>query len=159
MRFLPTGTLAMTMALAGCAGLSRADIGTLRYDVGRGSRGDIELVVPDMLARYGYEMDQRRDTGRRLYFQTAWLHREPFEDEDRCDIDCRTRITVEARRAGNEFYSVTLRAENAAFEVRPTAGESGRWVPYPATEMFRAHVTELTEEIGMQIDAGVRGYP
>jgi len=154
MRLLHANTLAAFVVVAGCASLPRAAIETLRYDVGRGSRSDIESVVPDMLARYGYRMDQRRDTGRRMYYQTAWLHREPFEDEDRCAINCRSRIIVEARRMGVRFYSVTLRAENSAFEVAPGGTET--WGSYPATEMFREHVTELAEEIGMKIDAGVR---
>lgn len=159
MRLLHANTLAMVVVVAGCAGLPSAALETLRYDVGRGSRGDIESVVPDMLARYGYRMDQRRDTGQRMYYQTAWLHREPFEDEDRCAIDCRSRIIVEARRMGVRFYSVTLRAENSVFEVGAAPGATETWVSYPATEMFREHVTELAEEIGMKIDAGVRrGY-
>lgn len=156
MRLFHACTLATLVTVASCAGLPRAGSETLRYDVGRGTRSDIASVVPDMLARYGYRMNQVRDTGRRIYYETAWLHREPFEDEDRCAIDCRSRVIVEARRMGREFYSVTLLAENSVFEVGTAPGATETWVSYPATAMFLEHVTELMEEIRMEIDAGVR---
>jgi hypothetical protein len=146
--------------LAGC-GSASLPRDVLRFDVGRGSRGDIELVIPEMLVRHGYAIQQRRDTGSMLYYETAWLNREPFEDEvKQCELECRTRIIVEARRQGGEIFSVTLRAENT-FRQEPSMitpiGEAV-WNPFPPTEKFREHIDKISTDIGDRIDAGVRVF-
>jgi hypothetical protein len=150
----------LVVALIGCAPASlQRDV--LRHDVGRGTRGDIEQVVPELLIRAGYAMQQRRDTGTLLYYETAWHVREPFEDEvEQCALDCRSRIIVEARRQGGDLYSVTLRAENSSLTA-PASEQSGAapvWAPLLPTERFREHVSELSAAISLRIDAGVRVF-
>lgn len=146
------GALALAAALAGCASASlQRDL--VRVDVGRGTRPDIERAVPEMLNRHGYRMQDRRDTGNLLYYETAWLNRAPLEDEaDRCPEECRTRIVVEARERGSAIYAVSLRVENMALVV----AESTQWVALPPSAMFRDHIDELTSAIALEIDAGVR---
>jgi hypothetical protein len=147
-------------ALVGC-GSASLPRDVVRFDVGRGSRGDIELVIPETLIRHGYAIQQRRDTGTLLYYETAWLNREPFEDEvEQCALECRTRIIVEARRQGGDIYSVTQRAENTFLEAPSMASSTGEpvWNPLPPTEKFREHIGQITEGISMRIDAGVRVF-
>jgi hypothetical protein len=146
--------------LAGC-GSASLPRDVLRFDVGRGSRGDIERAIPEMLIRHGYAIQQQRDTGSLLYFETAWLNREPFEDEaGLCSLECRTRIIVEARRQGGEIYSVTLRAENTFLQQPSMITPIGEqvWNPLPPTEKFREHINEISTDIGDRIDAGVRVF-
>lgn len=145
---------------AGCAGAS-LQRGILRHDVGRGSRGDIQSFIPETLIRHGYHIQQHRDTGTLIYYETAWLHREPFEDEvEACASECRSRIIVEARRRGGNLFSVTLRAENAVLAESSGLEPSGNavWTPLPPTDRFREHVGELSTAIAMRIDAGVRVF-
>ena len=150
------GLLALAVAACAPASLQR-DV--LRHDLGRGSRGDIEAIIPELLVRAGYTIQQRRDTGSLLYYETAWHVREPFEDEvQTCTLDCRSRIIVEARRQGGELYSVTLRAENSALTQGAAAGAEPVWTALVPSPLFREHVSELSESIGMRIDAGVRVY-
>jgi hypothetical protein len=158
-RRLPaSGLLIVVLTTCAPASLQR---GVLRHEVGRGSRGDIELTVPELLIRAGYAIQQRRDTGSLLYYETTWHSREPFEDEiDQCALGCRSRIIVEARRQGGNLYSVTLRAENAFLDrsLDPDPSMASVWVPFPPGERFREHVSELSAGIGMRIDAGVRVF-
>jgi hypothetical protein len=123
-------------------------------DVGRGTRGDIGTFVPQALSRYGYAVANFRETPTLIYFETAWEHRAPFEDEVEAGAEeCRTRILVEARKGGADFYSVTLRVENSALTM---SLDDERWVPMEATKMFDEHVDEIVSVIQMNIDAGVR---
>lgn len=150
----------VALGIGACAPASlQRDV--LRHDLGRGTRGDIELVIPELLIRAGYTMSLRRDTGALLYYETAWHVRKPFDDEvDQCSIECRSRIIVEARRQGGELYSVTLRAENSSL-VRPSTAnptDDAVWMPLLPTPQFRDHVSELSSAIGMRIDAGVRVF-
>jgi hypothetical protein len=139
------------MAAIGCAGASlNRDI--LRHDVGRGTRSDIQLTVPEMLIRHGYAVREFRDTRSLIYYETAWLHREPLADEvNDGAVERRTRIIVEARLSG-ATYAVNLRAENQV--LGPSAG--AEWIGAPASDMLRNHVREISSAIGLRIDAGVR---
>jgi hypothetical protein len=111
-----------------------------------------------MLIRAGYTIQQRRDTGSLLYYETAWHVREPFDDEVlQCTRECRSRVIVEARRQGGELYSVTLRAENSSL-VQSDPAADAVWTPLVPGERFREHVSGLSESIGMRIDAGVRVF-
>jgi hypothetical protein len=146
--------------LAGC-GSASLPRDVVRVDVGRGSRGDIELVIPEQLVRHGYTIQQRRDTGTLLYYETAWLNRQPFEDEvEQCRLECRTRIIVEARRQGGEIFSVTLRAENSFLDQPTGVLATGEpvWTALPPTEKFREHINKISTDIEDRIDAGVRVF-
>ena len=68
------------------------------------------------------------------------------------------RIIVEARRQGGDVFSVTLRAENSALVQGADSGSEPVWTPLIPSPLFREHVSELVESIGMRIDAGVRVF-
>jgi hypothetical protein len=125
----------------------------IQVDVGRASRFDVLNKVESLLNREGYTVQERRDTGSLIQLATSWTTREPFEDEAaRGAIECRTRVMVEARRQGNDIFAVVLRAENSAL----TDDAAGVWQALPPSEMFRGHVRELSNELALEIDAGVR---
>ncbi len=146
-RALPA--LAAGVFLAGCGGSLSRDT---RSGIGRATLTDIELNVPQVLADHGYSVSQRRQTGRRIYYETSWLYREPFEDEaDRGVEDVRTRFIVQGRRGGSDFYDVEIKAENFVRGVSPSA----EWTPLSSPD-FQEHVRSVSDELIMNMNAGVR---
>jgi hypothetical protein len=142
--------LALLLPLAsGCALQSNL----IQMEVGRASRFDVLNRVEALLTREGYVVQERRDSGSLIQLATSWTTRQPFEDEaDRGATEARTRITVEARRQGNDIFAVVLRAENSVL----TDTDAGVWKALPPTDMFRGHIRELSSALALEIDAGVR---
>jgi hypothetical protein len=137
--------LAAVLLASGCAAAGNL----VRYDVGRATRFDILDKVERTLTREGYTVQERRDTGSTIQLATSWTTRAPFDDEPDA-IDCRTKLTVDARSEGHDMYSVVLRAENLALD------QSGEWKPTPASAMLQAHVKELANQLALEVDSGVR---
>ena len=142
-------TLALGVLLAGCgASLGRQ----MRNDIGRATLRDIQLHVPEVLADHGYSISQRRQTTGRIYYETAWLYRAPFDDEvERGVQEVRTRFIVQGRKGGSDFYDVEIRVENSVRGILP----SGDWTPL-ATPDFEDHMRSVSDELMMNINAGVR---
>ncbi len=141
--------LTAAVLLAGCgASLGRQ----LRDDIGRATLRDIQLHVPEVLADHGYSINQRRQTTGRIYYETRWLYRAPFEDEvERGVQEVRTRFFVQGRRGGSDFFDVEIRVENAVRGILP----SGDWSPL-VTPDFEDHMRSVSDELMMNINAGVR---
>lgn len=141
--------LAACVVLAGCgASLARQN----RSDIGRATLRDIQLHVPEVLADHGYSISQRRQTTTRIYYETSWLYRAPFDDEvERGAQEVRTRFIVQGRRGGSDFYDVEIRVENSVRGILP----SGDWSPL-ATPEFQDHMRSVSDELMMNINAGVR---
>ena len=141
--------LALAVLVTGCgASLARQN----RADIGRATLRDIQLHVPEVLADHGYSINQTRQTVGRIYYETRWLYRAPFEDEvERGVQEVRTRFIVQGRRGGSDFYDVEIRVENAVRGILP----SGDWSPL-ATPDFEDHMRSVSDELMMNINAGVR---
>ena len=141
--------LALVVLLAGCgASLARQN----RADIGRATLRDIQVHVPEILADHGYSINQRRETRTRIYYETSWLYRAPFDDEvERGVQQVRTRFIVQGRRGGSDFYDVEIRVENSVRGILP----SGDWSPL-ATPDFEEHMRSVSDELMMNINAGVR---
>ncbi len=146
-RALPA--LSLALLLAGCgASLGRQN----RADIGRATLRDIQLHVPEVLADHGYSIHQRRETRTSVYYDTSWLYRAPFDDEaERGVQEVRTRFIVQGRRGGGDFYDVEIRVENSVRGILP----SGDWSPL-ATPDFEDHMRSVSDELMMNINAGVR---
>jgi hypothetical protein len=154
---------ASQLTLIGCAG-SLAGLGRVEHTVGHATHHDIVTEVPEALRRHGYAIYQNRETSSSLYIETGWRERAPFEDEAAAGVDyARTRFILRARSAGAAFYTVRLTSEN---EVRGLADGSGepvglptnRWTTMEATGMYEDYVRAISEEIQLEVDAGVRTY-
>lgn len=154
--------LASLIPLIGC-GASLAGLGRVEHDVGQATHHDILTEVPEALRRHGYAIYQNRETSSTLYMETGWRERAPFEDEAAEGVEyARTRFIARARKAGT-FYSLRLTSEN---EVRGLADASGEpfglatdgWSTMEATSMYQDYVRAITEEIQLEVDAGVRTY-
>lgn len=141
--------VAALLVMAGCAAGAR-NVATI--SVGRATRTDIMEEAPSILYRQGYEMQDRRDTGSMIRYTSSWVTREPFADEaSRGAVECRTRLTFEARQAGGNTYTVSLRAENMM-----QRGFDGTWVELAPTPTFREHLRSVSEALALELDMGVR---
>jgi hypothetical protein len=150
-RFLPFFAVVASLGLASCAS---SGLHTTSQHLGRGTERAVLDVVPLTLHRFGYPVANYRETPSAIYFETPWVQRLPFEDEAEGGAEAvRTRITIEARRAG-KLYSVWLRVENAAL-----AGiEDARWQPIDASKMLQEQLAHITTAIRDEIDTGLRVY-
>ena len=142
-------TLARAVFVPSCgASLARQN----RADIGRATLRDIQVHVPEVLADHGYSINQRRETRTRIYYETSWLYRAPFDDEiERGVQQVRTRFIVQGRRGGSDFFDVEIRVENSVRGILP----SGDWSPL-ATSDFEDHMRSVSDELMMNINAGVR---
>lgn len=149
---------ALLLAVGGCAGatLNRSAV---ESKIGRATFRDIMVEVPEIFGANGFSIHESRRTGRGVFFETNWRGRAPFDDEAEQGADrARTRLVLNARRAGGDIYTLRIRAEN---EVRGVPGASGpaggsRWGKIPATGMYREYVRDLFMQIKLRVDAGVR---
>lgn len=154
--FLSAAALLLTLGACSGATLSHSAV---ESKIGRATFRDIVVEVPDIFGANGFSIHETRRTGNSVSFETDWRARAPFEDEAEQGADrARTRLLLDARRAGGRTYSLRIRAEN---EVRGVPGASGpvagsRWGTIPATEMYRAYVRDLFMQIKLEVDAGVR---
>jgi hypothetical protein len=138
------------LALAGCASAPR---NVVQIPVGRATRPDILDKAPRILDQRGYQVQEQRDTGNMIRYMTSWVTRAPFSDEaSRGAVECRTRLTFEARKGAGETYAVTLKAESTMLRQ----GFEEAWVDLPATPMFREHMRSVSDALALEIDMGVR---
>jgi hypothetical protein len=150
------------LLLASCGGsASLANRGNVEQKIGRATYNDIMTEVPLALRRYGYAIYNNRETSRTLYIESSWQGRAPFDDEAALGANmARTRFIARARLAGPKIYTLQINAENQLQGVADVSGpqDSGGWATIPATEMYRAYVTEIMTEIKLKVDAGLRTY-
>jgi hypothetical protein len=146
-------------ALTGCS-RGRIPLGTLDRTVGRASERDIMVEIPAVLRRYGYAIYNDRPTSSTLYLETGWQERAPFEDEEKAGVDyARTRFIVRARQAGPSTYTLRVSAENQVRAPADTAsGIVPAWSTMAPTDLYRAYIREITGEIEMKVNAGLRKY-
>ncbi len=159
-RFLLLPTAAV---LTACSG-TLAHLGTIDHTVGRASFHDIMTEVPAVLLRHGYAIYENRPTSSTLYIETGWQERAPFDDEAEAGVEyARTRFIARGRKAGPATYTLTISAENQVRASADTAPEiavrlAAGWSSMPPTDGYKAYVQEITTEIEMKVDAGLRTY-
>jgi hypothetical protein len=125
----------------------------VQMDVGRATRPDIVDKAPRILDQQGYEIQERRDTGNMIQYMTTWVTRAPFADEaSRGALECRTRLTFEARRGAGDTYAVTLKAESTALRQ----GFEDTWAELAPSPMFREHLRSVSEALALEMNMGVR---
>ena len=149
--------------LTACAG-GIARLGTVDRTIGRATLHDIMEEVPYVLQQHGYAIYENRPTASTLYIETGWQDREPFDDEAKEGAEyARTRFIARGRKDGPATYSLTISAENQVMASadtgsRATPVSSSAWCTIRPTRMYQAYVREITTEIQMKVDAGVRTY-
>jgi hypothetical protein len=110
-----------------------------------------------VLRRYGYAIYQNRQTSSTLYIETGWQERAPFDDEAGGGMEAaRTRFIARGRKTGPSLYALTISVENQV-RARSDTVATG-WSTMPPTEMYLDYIREITTEIDMKVDAGLRRY-
>lgn len=147
------------IVLTACSG-ALGHMGSIDDTIGRASFHDIMTEIPAVLHRHGFAIYQDQQTGSTLYLETGWQERAPFDDEAKAGVDyARTRFIARARKAGPSTYTLTISAENQVRGVADTAsGITPGWSTQPPTRLYLAYVREITTEIKMRVDAGLRKY-
>jgi hypothetical protein len=159
----PLLRVSTVILLAACSG-ALAHRGTIEQTIGRASFRDIMAEVPEVLRRHGYAIYENRPTASTLYIETGWQERAPFEDEAKGGIEAaRTRFIARARKAGPATYSLTISAENQVRAPADTAPDiavrlATGWSTMSPTHMYEAYVREITTEIRLKVDSGLRTY-
>ncbi|MDH5760730.1 MAG: hypothetical protein OEZ65_14170 [Gemmatimonadota bacterium] len=160
-----SAVLAGALVLAACAS-SLGRRGGMEHTIGRGSYHDIMTEVPEIFRRNGYAIFASRETTSTLYIETAWQDRAPFEDEAEAGATyARTRFVAQARLAGPAVYTLRVTAYNQVRfdddpwpESRERPDLGGGWTVMPPSGMYATYVTELTTEIRLKVDAGMRTF-
>jgi len=149
--------LLSTAAILPACSRSLAHLGTIDHRIGRASSYDIMREVPAVLRLHGYAIYENRQTSSTLHIETGWQERAPFDDEaDEGAENARTRFIARGRKAGPTVYTLTISAENQVRALSDTV-EAG-WSTMPPTDAYLAYVREITTEIEMKVDAGLRRY-
>jgi hypothetical protein len=164
MRAQSTLLLPVAAVFAVACGGALAELGTIDNTIGRASLHDIMTDIPDLLHKRGYAIYQTQSTGSTLYIETGWQERAPFDDEAKQRVDgARTRFIVRGRRTGPGMYQLVITAENQVkasddSTLKGAIQVAGGWSTMRPTEMYRAYVRDITGEIKMKVDAGIRTY-
>ena len=154
----------LSLAFTSACGASLANQGRVELTVGHATHHDILTEVPDALRRYGYAIYRSQETATTLYIETGWQERVPFDDEAGEGVDyARTRFIARARKSGPATYTLRITSENQVRGLPDGSGESvglppEGWARMAATEMYTAYVHEITEDIKLKVDAGLRTY-
>ncbi len=128
-------------------------------NVGNATPRDVEQRTPRIIERYHYIVVRRETSERRMYFETDWRQRAPFEDEAARGISsARTRIIIRARQRGgaagsSNLMTVDLIMENLALDER-----SGEWRQGVVTDMFRAYAKEIADRLKDEYIRGIRVF-
>lgn len=150
------------LLLPSACGMPLAEQGSTEQVIGRASYHNIMAEIPEILMREGYAIYKNRETSRTLYLETSWQERAPFEDEAAMGVEyARTRFVLRGRRTAPRLYTLRLEAQNqvrGAFQEGEWHDRAGAWSTAPLTDMYRAYVDEISTEIQLKVDAGLRTY-
>ncbi len=151
-----------TALAAGCAsaGGSAGGLGSqFEQDVGDATPRDVERRTPQVLERYHYVVVRTETSDRRMYFETDWRQRTPFEDEVTRGISSvRTRIIVRARQRGGAIGSSNLMTVDFIMENLALDARSGEWRQGVVTDMFRAYAKEIANRLKDEFTSGIRVF-
>jgi len=130
---------------------------TIGTATGRDFRATIQQVV---IRKYRYEIENARETGDIISYETKWEERSPFRDEEEKGIRlARTRLIVEARtrtRGGLEasgLYSVRYIGETEYQYI-----DSDTWVIEPLTDSGINYLRDISRELEREFRSGLHQF-
>lgn len=145
-------------AAAGCASLAeQGDPSTFRQDVGTSTRHDVLQESERLLLASGFQV-RRQDTDPRIFIETHWRDRAPFQDEEESGVvDAQSRIVIVARPRTStglgELYAVEMQVENRVRRL-----EDRNWVSLAASAQYREWAGQLVRQLRSRLDTGVRTF-
>jgi hypothetical protein len=152
----------LLLALMGCAASSSGSkSATLKYtaDLGTATTFDFQEKSQRLLNKYQYQIERYDEFGPRLYLETQWKDRRPFDDEQNSGIvEARSKIILEAkphtRSAGTtRLNKVQLIGENLVIFAKTQA-----WVSVPLTPMCKAYFKQFADDLRTEFRTGFRRY-
>ena len=156
--------LVLATALAvGCASAGGGSAGLtsqrFQQDVGNATARDVERRTPRILERYHYVIVRHETSERRIYFETDWRQRTPFEDEVARGISSvQSRIIVRARQRGGAAGATALMVVTFTMENLVVDEESGQRGLAVVTDMFRAYAKEIADRLKDEFTSGIRVF-
>jgi hypothetical protein len=150
------GLLALQLGCSGASSSTRSG-STMRQSLGTTSRAQLIRTLEEIvLSKYQYQYERTVDTVEDIYMETRWRDEAALDDESAAGYAfARTRIIVTARPRNRtpgtaSNYAVTFRAESM---VRTLAGD---WVTVPMTDMRKAALKEIADEVKTEMTTGIR---
>ena len=121
----------------------------------------LENQTRRVLSKYLYEIVRRERSSHQIYIESQWRTRLPFDDERGLGLsEARTRLIIRARprrsgatAGGMDLFTVRLIAENM---VRSAI--DGDWERITPTDMFKAHIREVAEELDSEYNLMMRRF-
>lgn len=127
-----------------------------RSSLGNALVNDIVQNVPNILeGRFLYNLSTVRITSNRIYYETEWNYRNPFQDEmEEGAGQARTKFILEANPRGSaapggpqrRIARVRISVQNAVL----IDGEG--WVGIPAGEGLTQHIDSIKRELRQALD-------
>ncbi|RMD86461.1 MAG: hypothetical protein D6813_14900 [Calditrichaeota bacterium] len=128
-------------------------------NVGVATLDDIQKIYTKVFTKYLYQLEREEEFGSRLYVETQWKDRKPFEDEKAAGVVAvRSRIILQTRpriKSGVSYnlHQVQFIAENL---VKYHLDEN--WHPAPLTKMCRDYFKKIANDFKLDLTSIVREY-
>jgi len=144
---------------AGTAGKERMSQVVYTADLGIATSFDFRDKTERFLSKYQYQIQRYEEFGDRLYIETIWKDRIPFEDEQELGIvEARSRFILQAvprvrTGAGTKLNRVQFTGQN---QLRFQGSDV--WAAGPLTKMSRAYFSKCADDLRTEFRSGIRRY-
>ncbi|HHJ34295.1 MAG TPA: hypothetical protein ENJ87_00875 [Gammaproteobacteria bacterium] len=159
--FVPALFFLLSSGFVWNTGCSYSGSGAKEYkdfysNLGLANAADLEKIVFRMLDKHQYEIVRRTNSQEKIYYETAWRPRYPFDDEVKLGVSsARSRIIITARprdfggTGTFTIYRVKFYAEN---EVRfsDTSGYTRIPISKKAKKYFRRIAGDIRTEVNIE---------
>ncbi|MCG8604187.1 hypothetical protein MJD09_04195 [bacterium] len=159
------GMLLVLAMMPACAGSSSGGIATSQYltNVGLATSGDFRQETQRILVnKHNFVVQLFEESSGRVYFETQWQDRLPFEDEKEAGVtQARSRVILEGRsriRGGTGWQAATLKISFKGENMLLFQNQDGWQVGSPMTPRCREYFKSIANEIKTEFATQVREY-
>jgi hypothetical protein len=148
-------------ALTACSRALRpgAEANNARFErqVGTGSAEDLITISGRVIRLHRYEI-VKQEGAPRVYIETQWLDRHPFDDEQMLGVTrAQTRLLLRGTAHGSTPLGPLYRLD-LTVETRVQLAEPGQWTETMATDDYRKYADRITEDLKRELTVGVRRW-
>jgi hypothetical protein len=152
-------SIVAALLLGACATSGGVEANNSRFErnVGQASLLDAYDKSMKIIRQHQFDIERESQDGR-LYLETRWRDRTPFEDEQALGIGAaQVRVIVRANPRSEmgmgNIYNVNIAVENRV-QIRGSVD----WSDASATPQYREWAQRVTEDLRRELDVGVRRY-
>lgn len=136
---------------------SEANDARFERQVGTGSAQDLVSISTRVVRQHRFEI-YKEEGAPRIYIETRWLDRHPFDDEQALGVtQAQTRLMLRGTSHGSTplgaLYRLDLTVEN-----RVQLGAPDEWTESMATADYRKYADRITEDLKRELTVGVRSW-